>query len=103
MGISDRLKQLTKTAENTAAEHKDQIKEAVEKAHVAADQRTGGKYSEQIASAAAKAQAYVDGLAPDASENPAPPDARPLAEEPPAEEPRAEARPTEERRAEAGG
>jgi hypothetical protein len=44
MGISDRLKQLTKKAENTAAEHKEQIKDAVEKAEVAADRRSGGKY-----------------------------------------------------------
>ena len=83
MGISDRLKQLTKKAENTAAEHKDQIKEAVEKAEVTADQRSGGKYHDQIAGAAAKAQAYVDKLEPDATEPPSP-DAQPAGGEPPA-------------------
>jgi DNA-binding protein H-NS len=82
VGISDRLKQLTKKAENTAAEHKDQIKDAVEKAEVTADQRSGGKYHEQIAGAAAKAEAYVDKLEPDASEKPRPPAAAPPAEPP---------------------
>jgi hypothetical protein len=87
MGISDRLKQLTKRAENTAAEHKDQIKEAVDKAEVTADQRSGGKYHDQIAGAAAKAQSYVEKLEPDASEKPSPPAAEPPAAEPPASEP----------------
>jgi ElaB/YqjD/DUF883 family membrane-anchored ribosome-binding protein len=84
MAISDRLKQLTKKAEDTAAEHKDQIKEAVEKAEVTADQRTGGKYHDRITGAAAKAQAYVDGLAPDATENPQRPATQPPEAEPPA-------------------
>jgi ElaB/YqjD/DUF883 family membrane-anchored ribosome-binding protein len=83
MGISDRLKQLTKRAEDTAAEHKDQIKEAVEKAEVTADQKTGGKYHEQIADAAAKAQSYVDKLEPDATEKPPAP-VTPPGGEPPA-------------------
>ena len=62
MGIADRLKGLTSKAEDTAAEHKDQIHEAVEKAEAAADQRTGGKYHDQIEKAAAKADTFVDGL-----------------------------------------
>jgi hypothetical protein len=84
MGISDRLKQLTKRAEDTAAEHKDQIKEAVEKAEVTADQRTGGKYHDQIAGAAAKAQSYVDRLEPDAAEKPPPPATQAPEGDPPA-------------------
>jgi ElaB/YqjD/DUF883 family membrane-anchored ribosome-binding protein len=84
MGISDRLKQLTKKAENTAAEHKDQIKEAVQKAEVTADQRSGGKYHDQIAGAAAKAQDYVDRLEPDGTEKPQTPAAQPPESEPPA-------------------
>jgi uncharacterized coiled-coil DUF342 family protein len=64
MTILDRIKELTKKAENTAAEHKDQINEAVEKAEAAADQRTGGKYHDQIANAAAKAEAYTEKLQP---------------------------------------
>jgi ElaB/YqjD/DUF883 family membrane-anchored ribosome-binding protein len=83
MGISDTLRQLTKKAENTAAEHKDQIKEAVEKAETTADQRSGGKYHEQISGAAAKAKSYVDRLEPDASEKTAP-EAEPPSAEPPA-------------------
>jgi DNA-binding protein H-NS len=62
MGIPDRLRQLTKKAENTAAQHKDQIKEAAEKAETTADQRSGGKYHEQIAGAATKAKSFVDRL-----------------------------------------
>jgi ABC-type transporter Mla subunit MlaD len=84
MGISDRLRQLTKKAEDTAAEHRDQIKEAVEKAEVTADQRTSGKYHDQITSAAAKAQAYVDKLEPDPTEKPTTPSTPPTEGEPPA-------------------
>jgi DNA-binding protein H-NS len=62
MGLTDRLKGLTKKAEETAVEHKDQIHQAVEKAEVTADQRTGGKYHEQIQKAGAKADSLVDGL-----------------------------------------
>ena len=57
MAIRDRIKALTKKAENTAAEHKDQINQAVEKAELTADQRTGGNYHDQIANAADKAEA----------------------------------------------
>jgi hypothetical protein len=65
MGFSDRLKQMRRKAENTAAEHKEQIEQAVEKAEVAADQRTEGHYHEQIAKAGAKAEAYVQNLKPE--------------------------------------
>ena len=62
MGLADRLKDLTKKAEDTAVEHKDQIHQAVQKAEVTADQRTGGKYHEQIHKAGAKAESLVDEL-----------------------------------------
>jgi ElaB/YqjD/DUF883 family membrane-anchored ribosome-binding protein len=62
MGIADKLKGLTSKAEDAAGEHKDQIHEAVQKAEVAADQRTGGNYHDQIQQAAAKADTFVDGL-----------------------------------------
>jgi hypothetical protein len=62
MGIADRLRNLTKKAEDTAVEHKDQIHEAVQKAETTADQRTGGKYHEQIQKAGEKADAFVDNL-----------------------------------------
>jgi DNA-binding protein H-NS len=76
VGIADRLKNLTKKAEDAAAEHKDQIHEAVQKAETAADQRTGGKYHDQIQKAGAKADALVDNLKPtDAEASQAPEDA----------------------------
>ena len=64
MGITDRLKELTKKAEDTAAEHKDQLRDAVQKAEEAADQRTGGRYHDTIAKAGDKADAYLDTLRP---------------------------------------
>ena len=64
MGIADRLKNLTKKAEDAAVEHKDQIHDAVQKAEAAADQRTGGKYHDQIQEAGAKADALVDNIKP---------------------------------------
>jgi hypothetical protein len=60
MGIADRLKDVAKKAEDAAAERKGQIREAVHKAGTVADQRTGGKYSEQIQKAGAKADSVVD-------------------------------------------
>jgi hypothetical protein len=62
MGLADKLKGLTKRAEDTALEHKDQIHEAVQKAEATADQRTGGKYHEQIQKAGDKADTLLDGL-----------------------------------------
>jgi ElaB/YqjD/DUF883 family membrane-anchored ribosome-binding protein len=64
MDISDKLKDLGEKAKETAAEHKDQIRTAVEKAEAAADQQTGGRYHEQIAQAGEKVQAYVEKLDP---------------------------------------
>jgi hypothetical protein len=62
MGLGDRLRGITKKAEETAAEHKDEIRQAFQKAEAAADQRTGGKYHEQIQTAGAKADAFLEGL-----------------------------------------
>jgi ABC-type transporter Mla subunit MlaD len=62
VGLSDRLKGLTKKAEATAAEHKDQIHQAVEKAEALADQRTAGQYHDKIAKAGEVANTYVDKL-----------------------------------------
>ena len=81
MGIADRLKGLRSKAEDTAAEHKDQIHQAVEKAEVAADERTGGKYHDQIQKAAAKADTFVDGLTD--PEKPAAPEGSTGEENPP--------------------
>lgn len=62
MGFADKLKGLTKKAEDAAIEHKDEIQQAVQKAEVAADQRTGGKYHEQIQKAGTKADTLIEGL-----------------------------------------
>lgn len=70
MGLADRFKDLTKKAEETAAEHKEQIRGAVQKAGAVADQRTGGRYSERIQKAGAKVDTLVDRL-----DEPAKPDA----------------------------
>jgi ABC-type transporter Mla subunit MlaD len=64
MGLAEKLKNLTKKAEDTAAEHTDQLHQAVQKAETAADQRTGGKYHDKIAEAGDKADAYLDTLNP---------------------------------------
>jgi hypothetical protein len=64
MGLSDTLKNLRKKAEDTTVEHKDQIHDAVQKAEQAADQRTEGKYHDNIVKAGDMADAYVEKLAP---------------------------------------
>jgi hypothetical protein len=63
MGLSDKLKDLRSKAEDAVVEHKDQIQQTVQKVGQAADQKTGGKYSEQIQKAGAKATGFVDGIA----------------------------------------
>lgn len=43
-------------------EHRDKIDEGLHKAAEAADERTGGKYSEQISSGVDKAKEFLGGL-----------------------------------------
>jgi hypothetical protein len=62
MGIQDRLKRLTKKAEEAGAEHKQQLEKALEKAEVAADRKTGGQYHDQIQKVGSKADAYIENL-----------------------------------------
>jgi hypothetical protein len=62
MGISDRLKDLKDKAAEAAAEHSEQIHGAVEKAATSADAHTGGKYTERIQAAGAKAGSLVESL-----------------------------------------
>ncbi len=62
MSFRERLKVLTSRAEKTAAEHKDEIRQAMGKAEAAVDQQTGGKYHDQIGKADAKAEGYLEGL-----------------------------------------
>jgi len=70
MGLADKLKKLTTQATDAAAEHKEQIEQAVEKAASVAEQRTGGKYHDKIAKAEQKAHDYVEHLdSPPATDN----------------------------------
>jgi MT0933-like antitoxin protein len=68
MGMADRLRDLTLKAKKSAAEHKDQIQQAVEKAETIADTRTKGKYHDRIANTGAKVESYVEKLQPQGSE-----------------------------------
>ncbi len=78
---------LTKRAQDAAVEHNDKIREAVQKAQVAADQRTRGMYRDQIRRAAERADAFVVGLKPSDGGSPAA-DARSDAPPQPPAEPR---------------
>jgi MT0933-like antitoxin protein len=95
MGLSDKFKQLGDRAKEAAAEHKDQISQAVENAGVIADRRTRGKYSDKIAKATEKTGAYVERLAPEPVEehDPSAPAAAPAA--PPQSPPPGSAGPTQ--------
>ncbi len=62
MGLADRLKDVTKKAEEKAAEHAEEIRNAAQKAGAAADEHTRGKYSEKIQKAGAKVDSMLDGL-----------------------------------------
>jgi antitoxin protein of toxin-antitoxin system len=62
MGLVDSLKGLRKKAADAAVEHEDEIRQTVQKAQLAADQRTGGKYHDQIQNAGAKADTFIEGL-----------------------------------------
>lgn len=64
MGIADRLLRLSKRAQGEAATHKDAVPTALAKAEKLSDQKTGGKYHDQIVKTGHKADAYVDDLQP---------------------------------------
>jgi len=92
MGLADRLKDLTTKAQDAVVERNEDIHKVVEKVAATADERTGGKYREQIQRVGAKAGGLIDGLsgaetpsgteAPSATEAETPPGAQ--AETPPA-------------------
>ena len=60
MGFGDKLKDLRKQAQEAVAEHKEQIQGAVEAVSVAANEKTGGKYTNKIAKFGEKAGSAVD-------------------------------------------
>ncbi len=86
MGISDKLSELAKKAQDAVVEHEGQINQALDRAQLVADQQTGGRYREQITKAGETTRAYVQRLKPE----PAGPDSAPessgpkSASEPPA-------------------
>ena len=73
MGMMDNLKNLRVKAEKAAVEHKDELHDAVDKAEQLADQRTQGKYHDQIEKLATKADAQLDDLAEKHSDPPTDP------------------------------
>ncbi len=60
MGLGDKFKDLAKQAQDTVAEHKEQIHDAVDAVSVAADQKTRGKYTDKIAKAGQKAGEAIE-------------------------------------------
>ncbi len=75
MGLSDKLKQMTDKAKESAVEHREQISSAGATAGTLADRRTQGRYSDKIAKATSKTEAAVDRFAgqPVAEEGPGTP------------------------------
>jgi hypothetical protein len=60
MALADRLKSLFKQGGGAVASHKDQAHQAVDKVAAEANQRTGGKYGDQIDKAGKKADEAID-------------------------------------------
>jgi hypothetical protein len=48
MGIGDKFDELKQTAEEMIRQHPDKVEQGIDKAEHLADERTGGKYTEQI-------------------------------------------------------
>jgi hypothetical protein len=68
MGLRDKLTDLRKQAQETVAEHKDEIQGAVETAGAAVDQKTHGKYSDKILKYGQKASNAVEKFGEQGSE-----------------------------------
>jgi MT0933-like antitoxin protein len=83
MGLSDKFKQITEKAKESAVEHREQISGAVETAGALADKRTRGRYSDKIAKAASKTEAAMDRFAGQANTEDAPAATPPPAPTPP--------------------
>jgi antitoxin protein of toxin-antitoxin system len=62
MGLGDKFKNLAKQAQDSVAEHKEQLQGAVEAVSVAADRKTKGKHSDKIARMGQKATDALDRL-----------------------------------------
>lgn len=62
MGLTDDAKGMFDKAKDAVADNKDQVSGGIDKAADLADDKTGGKYSDQIDQAAEKAKDAVEGL-----------------------------------------
>ena len=65
MGFGDKLKDLKKQAQESVAEHKDQLHDALDTASVAVDRKTHGKHTARIAKFGQKASDALDKLGGD--------------------------------------
>lgn len=72
MGFREKLQKLTARAETAAVEHKDEIRQTIEKAESAVDQQTGGKYRDKIEKVDEKVDAYLENLEPQTVQEPPP-------------------------------
>lgn len=62
MRFAEKFNQLGKKAKDAAAEHNEQVRQAIGKAAATADHRTAGKYHDRIVKAETTAGAYVERL-----------------------------------------
>ena len=62
MGLGDKFKDLAKQAQDSVAEHKEQLQGAVEAVGVAADRKTKGRHTDKIARMGQKANDALDRL-----------------------------------------
>jgi hypothetical protein len=62
MGLGDKFKNLAKQAQDSVAEHKEQLQGAVETVSVAADRKTKGRHTDKIARMGQKASDALDRL-----------------------------------------
>lgn len=60
MGLADKFDEFKDKAADLLGEHGDKANEGVEKAGDFADEKTGGKYSEQVDTAQEKAREGID-------------------------------------------
>jgi hypothetical protein len=65
MGLGDKFKDLAKQAQDSVAEHKEQLQGAVEAVGVAADRKTKGRHTDKIARMGQKASDALDRLGSD--------------------------------------
>jgi hypothetical protein len=78
MGFLDKLfRRARQEAPDVAAEHGDKVVEGVHKAGDFADEKTGGRHSEQIDTAETKVEDAVEKLADEKADEPAPPSEAP--------------------------